>query len=201
MSMRTYNNIIADPCYGADLVRRDARSRRRGVHACSIRQRTSAYVSIRQHTSACVSIRQISYEGMPGEDTAGCMPLTSQPVSIRPLRQHTSAYVSIRQHTPAYVCIRLHRCMPATSQPVSIRQHTSAYVSTRQHMSACVHACYFPADGARAGMPADITQERHVAYLHARCLHLYVSIRQHTSAYVSVFACPLSPPPSRAGRR
>ena len=156
--MGTYNNVIADPCNGADLVRRQARRRHRAVHACTIRQHTSAYVSVRQHTSAYVSIRQISYEGIPGAGIARCMPApyvsirqrTSAYVSIRqhtsayvrsgtkgcqrrqravhacyfPARQHTSAtsaYVSVCQHSSAYVCIREHRCMPATCQPVSIR--------------------------------------------------------------------------------
>jgi hypothetical protein len=101
------------------------------------------------------------------------------------IRQHTSAYVSIRQHTSAYVSIRQH-----TSAYVSIRQHTSAYVSRgaiRQHTFSleealkCSSTCHCVLRSASA-------PESCVGI----CLHTYVSIRQHTSAYVSILCVTLS---------
>ncbi len=94
------------------------------------------------------------------------------------------AYVSIRQHTSA---------------GDSIRQHTSAYVSIRTIVEAAL--------GLRAYTHARVTwivqQEGQYACWHSIRQHTsayvsirqhtsaYVSIRQHTSAYVSIRACDL----------
>jgi len=115
---------------------------------------------------------------------------TSAYVSIR---QHTSAYVSILQHKSAYVGIRQH-----TSAYVSIRQHTSTYVSIRQHKSAHVSipALHRPlASSSLAAYPVlhlvesalQVTEAHDAAGdLRAPPRSAYVSIRQHTSAYVCV---------------
>jgi hypothetical protein len=104
------------------------------------------------------------------------------------IRQHTSAYVSIREdiyHTSAYVRIREDIYQPTLSVWSSeeqrravavctcIRQHTSAHVSIRQHTSAYVRT------------------RQHTAYVsisataESLCL-IYVRMRPHTSAYVSI---------------
>ena len=123
-------------------------------------------------------------------------------------REHT-AFVGIRQHTSAYVSIRQHTSWNALSPAPtscarsvgSIRQHTSAYVSIRKRMR-------LPARGARrkdgrhcVRMPPPRLHThrrslRRPLPLHTRFLHhcfccslpsvVYVSIRQHTSAYVSI---------------
>jgi hypothetical protein len=95
------------------------------------------------------------------------------------IRQHTLAYVSIRQHTSAYV---------------SVRQHTSAYVSIRQHarLHTCLELCRWSLRRRDFGIPRlapvatlmsffasiAISRRRRSAYIY--------SIRQHTSAYVSI---------------
>jgi hypothetical protein len=131
-----------------------------------MRKHTS-YVSIRQHTSASRSTSRIH---LPH-------------VSIRP---HTSAYVSIRQALGVY------RASPSTRPHVSIRPHTSAYESIRQHTSdsrsvsrITFHATVTnprPSATARSvptfGSTPRLRPPRHTP----AC----ISIRQHTSAYVSV---------------
>jgi hypothetical protein len=114
---------------------------------------------------------------------------------------HMSAYISIRQHTSAYVSIRQHA-------NVSIRQHTSAYifpsflcrtkarnspantsayVSIRQqyvtHTSARRQHTHMSAHSYAARKRG--THHRACPQASAPC-HPYVSIRQHTSAYVSI---------------
>jgi hypothetical protein len=124
---------------------------------------------------------------------------------------HTSAYVSIQ---PAYVsicqhtaCIRQQGCInlvrpqasfgawtyvpqPRREQLLStcIRQHTSAYattyVSIRQH-TACIRQ-HTSADTCRSRCCRSSTTYRSVLGTRARpSRSAYISIRQHTSAYVS----------------
>jgi hypothetical protein len=97
-----------------------------------------------------------------------------------------SAYASIRQHTPAYV---------------SIRQHTSAYLwsgsvvrRSRSHWSKLMDPSR--TGGAGTPPPSSPVSSRAPAY---------ASIRQHTSAYVSIRqrlaqARPPPPPPRRLER-
>jgi hypothetical protein len=131
-------------------------------------QHTSAYVSIRQHTSAYVSIRQ-----HPSVTSA----YVSAYLLGRANRQHAQAGMRIRQHPSA------------TSASVSIREHpsaTSAYVSAyllgrancNVHEILCaelVHNWYAVDLGKR------LQVLRRIHNLHTSA---YVSIRQHTSAYV-----------------
>jgi hypothetical protein len=144
--------------------------------AVSIRQHTPAYASIRQHasgiraqlmdravstrqhTSAHVSMRRayvVVY--LLADDGSG----DGLRVSIRD--QHTSAYASIRQHTSASVSMRQYTCSQFMAL---IRQHPSAYL--------------LAVDGSGSGLRVGIGDEGHL-----RFDHLYVSMRQHTSAYVS----------------
>jgi hypothetical protein len=89
------------------------------------------------------------------------------------IRQHTSAYVSIRQHTSAYVSIRPHASA-----------YRSAYVSRRQRLR----------EGVTEGAVCERLRERCVrglghgtlSRLQARTSSSRISIRQHTSAYVSI---------------
>jgi hypothetical protein len=179
-----------------------------------MRQHASTYVSIRirQNTAAyaCVSIRQHT------SSFRACMHLLLRlppaPVlrSIRSsqvdLFQHTSAYVSIRQHTSAYLCacFRLQR-----GELVSICQHTSAYVSIRQHTSAYVSIPERRARHRFSRAPsnphtraAGVRELFHSLRLAPECRasaalyprsqapvreqHCSPTIRQHTSAYVSI---------------
>ena len=74
------------------------------------------------------------------------------------LRQHTSAFVSIRQHTSAYVSIRM------STADIQC-PHTGTYVS------AYCYVCVLYTSPATHLAPS---------------YWCYVSIRQHTSAYVSI---------------
>jgi hypothetical protein len=131
------------------------------------RAHTSAYVSIRQHTSAYVSIRQhksayVSF--LPGRCRRVCRAHAPRArAGTRPM--HTSACVSIRQHTSAYVSIRQHT--PRAQEPVRalVVQYLSLVV---KYLS----------------QPSSRISEEYAA--HTPCAHTsaYVSIRQHTSAYV-----------------
>ncbi len=117
-------------------------------------------------------------------------------VSIRQPRQHTSAYIE-----DYYLCEYFWVCLCEASvrafmwcvcacRRVSIRQHTSAYVSIRQHTPAyacrCKHChteCSIWLILAKVAMPVG-----HVAcnkLKPSRSLSC-ASIRQHTSAYVSI---------------
>jgi hypothetical protein len=145
-----------------------------------------------------------------GQFTSPCIPDT-EAFHFRMytcIRQHTSAYVSIRQHTSAYVSIRQH-----TSAYVSIRQHASACVSTRQHTSE--HVSIRQDTSAYVSIRAyaytlAISMRTDGADSSAR-LVLYLSIRQHssaycqhTSAYVSILsayvsACALTAPTAARG--
>jgi hypothetical protein len=155
--------------------------------APGIRQRTSAYVSVRPHTSAYVSIR----------------PHTSACVSIRP---HTSAYVSIRQNTSAHVSIRQHTCAvilsklsapltapPVTPPPVPL----TASLSLAPRLS-CQYLYFCTSKASKVGSwQQDVGERVEVEYIHIHIyihIHTYIlfsarsipSIRQHTSAYVSI---------------
>jgi hypothetical protein len=131
----------------------------------SIRQHTQS--SMRQHASAYGSI-------------------TSAYVGIR---RHTSAYLAT-QHLPSLprnphhffeVCLlsskilQMGYCVP--------RQHTSEYVSIRQHSSAYVSMCQHTS--AHVSIPVS-----HVSFCRCQCSSRWdvcsCSIRQHTSAYVSI---------------
>jgi hypothetical protein len=91
-------------------------------------------------------------------------------------------------HIP-YVCVResiykyIHTCICIyllRADQSALRQHTLAYVSIRQHTAAYVYTC-----GGQISLlyySAQLGLEAHVK--HAVSL-LVVSIRQHTSAYVS----------------
>jgi hypothetical protein len=92
------------------------------------------------------------------------------------IRQNTSAYVSIRPHTSAYgrgfrsvAGESWHRCVTGTSAYGSIRQHTSAYA-----VCVCVCVCVYAPVANRWAE----AQRASIATI--------VSIRQHTSAYVSM---------------
>ncbi len=142
----------------------------------SIRQHVPACVShthsIRQHTSAYVSMEEVLLQ--PGDER---LPHASA------IRQHTSA---MRQHTPAYVRIPGDERLAHAS---AIRQHTSAI---RQHTYAIIREdtwrrapdalcptlspplCAAPAAAGSAAARSSVA---------ALCTY---SIRQHTSAYVSI---------------
>jgi hypothetical protein len=105
--------------------------------------------------------------------------------------EHTSAYVSIRQHTSAYgPAVRVLRCA------ASHTEHTSAYVSIRQHTDLQCGCCAALPRAQQAGSPAPVHTPAYVsirpsAYAprrarNTRPLTSYVSIRQHTSVYVSI---------------
>jgi hypothetical protein len=81
---------------------------------------------------------------------------------------YSPAYVSIRQHTPAYA---------------SIRQHTPAYVSIRQHTAVGTRPALLALACSR-----ELVGEHYGATIGSIRQHTsaYVSIRQHTSAYVSI---------------
>ena len=116
----------------------------------------------------------------------------------RPMRQHTSAYVSIRrQHTPAYVSIRQHtspnRGAGSTLRPrlasacrvIAVDCSVCACGGRRNSAPAmCVNIAASARD-SRAYVLRSRAQSRasKSPALHASA---YVSIRQHTSAYVSV---------------
>jgi hypothetical protein len=133
------------------------------------------------------------------------------------IREHTWAYVSIREHTWAYDLRRRASCWNACRSYVSIREHTWAYVSIREHTwaydlrrrascwnacrscstlaSICLRCCCPDRAFSRysspsivswlsfALAPVSIRQRKHMA--------AYVSIRQHTSAYVLEILLPL----------
>jgi predicted metal-dependent hydrolase len=111
------------------------------------------------------------------------------------------AYVSIRQHTSAYVAgdphvERLALVANLSAAYVSIRQHTSAYVSIRQHTSAYVSITAVElyenvANHARREYAAAHDVVPLLRPLLPNSVHTsaYVSIRQHTSAYVRVCRC------------
>jgi hypothetical protein len=142
-------------------------------HTC-IRPHTSAHVSTRQHTSACVSIRQTCM------DTKHTTYANGIEHTCRLRRVHTSAYVSIRQHTSAHV---------------RTREHTSDAHTT--YANGTEHICRLSGLSMRAGGSG--TTRR------TPCQHpsASVSIRQHTSAYVSIrnkqaYAWELLAPPLRS---
>ena len=184
----------------------------RPAAACS----PDAYVSIRQHTLAYVSecpagsrahaadqmCRMVAYLGTsrhalkeaispPSErdwailqlqpPTSACRPTLSYKHESTP---HTSAYVSIRQHTSAYVSIRQHTLArrmhmsayvrrPTESYEYECTPHASAYVSIRQ-LARCIRQHTPAGQKCRMSMNAHCPQAA------------YVSIRQHSSAYVCV---------------
>jgi hypothetical protein len=118
--------------------------------------------------------------------TSTALPQPSAHVSMRftdlSIRQHTSAYVSIRQHSFSMRPGGSNATSTALPQPLayvsirlhSIRQHTAAYVSIRH---------FHRPPGGRAA-------NRCLHYRHNGSIRqhtsAYVSIRQHTSAYVSI---------------
>jgi hypothetical protein len=127
------------------------------------------------------------------------LPLSHSPAYVS-IRQHTSAYVSIRQHTSAYVSEKGHYCLCHTrlhiSAYVSIRQHPSASVSIRQCKRPPLPLSHSPgntesslpthrANAASSGQfrppPPRGDTPNPPPHLHTSA---YVSIRQHTSAYV-----------------
>jgi hypothetical protein len=86
------------------------------------------------------------------------------------MRQHTSAYVSRRQHTSAYVRIRQHsacRPLPASCQA---RERQYSYFCTSKASKLRTSTVQFIALSS---------------FSPTRC-SINVSIRQHTSAYVSI---------------
>jgi hypothetical protein len=110
------------------------------------------------------------------------------------MRQHTSPYVSMRQHTSAYISMRQH-----TSAYARIRQHTSSYVSIREHHlfwegvflggSEGSHRIFFLAKTYLLRLAFAVRTDFDVAEIELRLFYLqhtsvYVSIRQHASAFV-----------------
>jgi hypothetical protein len=97
------------------------------------------------------------------------------------MSQHTSAYVGIRRHTSAYVGVRQHM-----SAYVSIRQHTFVSGSTRVPSRAA--AATPPPHPAPSSPPLTLPSSsfEHRRPMRRRDVHTsaYVSIRQHTSAYL-----------------
>jgi len=143
--------------------------------------RAATCASIRVHTSAYVSIRQRRH-------------LCEQRGAAA-----TSAYVSIRQHTPAEAPVRAARSgrfRYHTSAYGSIRQHTPAYASGGTCASSAERPLPLaPSRRTRAGavmstLPAiestSSSTSRSCPPLSATTPSAYVSIRQHTSAYVSI---------------
>jgi hypothetical protein len=147
-----------------------------------MRQHTLAYVSIRQHTSVYVSMRQ---------HTSAYVSICQHASTCVSMRQHTSAYGIIRTHTLAYVSMRQH-----ASAYVIIRTHTYAYVSIRQHTSAASasHSISRPPllllhvlfqNRTVSERPRGWRgRKRRAERLRVCGAGAYVSIRQHTSAYV-----------------
>ena len=127
---------------------------------------TSAYVHIRQHTSAYVSRPaqaaswELAYLG--AAQSRGCA--GQLPAAPSHARLHTSVYVSIRQHqyTSAYVA-RLRRSTASCAF-----SRAPVLFLLRQYLYFCTST-------------ASTLSTRSVPELTSA----YVSIRQHTSAYVS----------------
>jgi hypothetical protein len=127
-----------------------------------------AYVSIRQHTSAYVSIRQT---------LAG----------VYSIRQHTSAYVSIRQTLAGVYSIAVCRHQ-YSSMRTHIYQYDDACSSMRTHVAVCEHT-YRLRHEHFILLPRHFKFAFHSAESLLRAcegVSAYVSIRQHTSAYVSI---------------
>jgi hypothetical protein len=119
------------------------------------------------------------------------------------IRQHTSAYVSRRPHTSAYVSKRQHTCFEGQER-IDLGAHTSAYVSIRQH------TCFEGQERVELSAQRLAQQlQLHIYCTYISCIQLYtlhparevlkaivltlnqhasayVSIRQHTSAYVNL---------------
>jgi hypothetical protein len=134
--------------------------------------------------------------------SASSCTLTSSTVSslaCLPRIQHTSAdEYSIRQHT-SHVLDGFEFSLPAASAAYVSRrlQHTSAYVSIPRLAYVSLHfACLLVGAAAYASI-LQHTSVSSPAYL-VQHTSVYVSIRQHTSAYVW-FAC--RERPLRAPRR
>jgi hypothetical protein len=169
------------------------------AHRVDERQHMSAYDSIRQHTSA--------YDSIPGEDAVDVgfvahrvderehenrpihcgkrAQVRSERQMVRFACQQTSAYVSIRQHTSAYVIhcgkrgkVRIERQMVRLAC-----QKTSGYVRIRLDTSGdvkwAVSARWRALPGSTCGFGVSVTSAP------SSC-RLPVSIRRHTSAYVSI---------------
>jgi hypothetical protein len=121
-------------------------------------------------------------------------------------RMHTSAYVSIRQYTSAYVSIRhVGRASVYTCVNVCIRQHTSepwlhalrarlyTHTSMYAYVSIRSKASITASSKARSWCTCRMLPQRRCSVWMKGmacgfvCAHTtaYVSIRQHTSAYVS----------------
>jgi hypothetical protein len=128
---------------------------------------------------------------LPGAVTSMCGQLSATVLS-------NAAYVSIRQHTSEYVSIRDEHMRPTqchSAAECSIRQHTSAYVSIRQHTSEYVtsmcgqlSATVLPKRSAGLYTNATYVSIRQHTSAHVSMRQhtsAYVSIRQHTSAYIS----------------
>jgi hypothetical protein len=157
-----------------------------GVH-------TSAYVSIRR---AYVSMRR-AYLSIPQH--------TSAYLSIR---QHTPAYISIPQHTSAYLSIR--GCLSPAAYAYIIGAMNEEDIKFCVCVCVCMCVCVIAYDITAAGRsqrgaarggggPARVHSRtdshgaaqcscgwsRGASGISAGMLRAYVSIRQHTSAYVA----------------
>jgi hypothetical protein len=93
------------------------------------------------------------------------------------IRQHTSAYVSIRQHTSAYVSIRQ---SPCTSRRGGRRSRVRRGVGRGLRHLPPPCSCEIGRRRVADRVPAVAARQMH------RLPVAYVSIRQHTSAYVSI---------------
>jgi hypothetical protein len=126
-----------------------------------------AHVSPRQHTSAYVSTRQ-----------------------------HTSAHVSIRQHTSTYVagcrCVRVPRCRSAfrvsicTFVPVKQVKAVPIAVHAELTLAAANALALFVLPAGDVAVHICVSIHQHTSAYVTAYVSVRHSIRQHTSAYVSI---------------
>jgi hypothetical protein len=132
--------------------------------ATCTRQNTSAYILLPPALRSKLVVQKYYKSQISGTKA---LKFSGYYISIR---QHTSAYISLRQHTSAYISIRQHTTeifglLPNKANPIIVatKEH-SIWSSTAPH-------------------------ELLSTYRKLIITPAYVSIRQHTSAYVSIHCC------------
>jgi hypothetical protein len=146
-----------------------------------IRQHTSAYVSIRQRRHSLLQMRQHTSAYVKGVAWECFIFDASADVSIRLHQMRQQTHLSGGTECCRYVSIRQRSCMGLCK----MRQHTSAYrvLQIRQHTSKELH-------GKKELQIRHTSKElqigQHTSADTSADRSAYDSIRQHTSAYVSI---------------